>query len=76
MIAYQYKQVTEICTLLSSRHTVHVQRKIACLTGAHLLKHANHVASVVLNAAICDHLKAAIYHRSVCQVKSNQVHVV
>ena len=42
----------------------------------YLLKHANHVAAIVLNHPVGDHLKTAVHDRSVEQVIPHKVHVV
>ena len=42
----------------------------------HLFKHTDYMASVVLDAAVGNHLKTAVDDRPVDQVISNKVHVV
>lgn len=42
----------------------------------YLLKAADHVAPIVLNAPVGDHLQAAVHDWPVNQIKPHQMHVV
>ena len=45
-------------------------------SALYLLKHADHVAAIVLNHSVGDHLKTAVHDRSVEEVIPHKVHVV